>query len=64
MGYIICSIITRRTVLGPPCISWPLVTGVAGAGTGVAAFWVPVKACAACSAAWADAFWKIKQTID
>lgn len=23
-----CSIITRKTVLGPPCISWPFVTGV------------------------------------
>lgn len=60
MGYIMCSIITLSTVFGPPCMSCPLVTGVEGAGTGVAEFCVPVKACAACSAAWAEAFWKIQ----
>lgn len=41
MGYIICSIITLRTVLGPPCISWPFVIGVAGVVTGVVEFCVP-----------------------
>lgn len=62
IGYIICSMITRRTVLGPPCISWPFVmAGVWDAG--VAAF-VPVKACAAWRAACADAFWKYKGIYD
>lgn len=55
-----CSIITLRTVLGPPCISWPFVIGVAGADTGVVEFCEPVvvvvSACAACNAACADAF--------
>lgn len=59
-----CSIITLRTVLGPPCISWPFVIGVAGADTGVVEFCEPVvvvvNAWAACNAACADAFWKRK----
>lgn len=33
-----CSMITLRTVLGPPCISCPFVIGVAGADTGVVQF--------------------------
>jgi hypothetical protein len=56
MGYIMCSMMTRRTVLGPPWMSCPLVTGVAGVDAGVIEFCVPVMAWAACRAACADAF--------
>lgn len=45
-------------MFGPPWISWPFVTGVAGVDVGVTEFWLPVRACAACKAAWADAFCK------
>lgn len=51
-----CSMITLRTVLGPPCMSWPFVKGVAGVEAGVPEFCVP-SAWAACRAACAEAFW-------
>lgn len=48
-------------MLGPPCMSWPFVIGVAGVDAGVTEFWVPVSAWAACKAAWAEAFWNEKK---
>lgn len=48
-------------MLGPPCMSWPFVIGVAGVDAGVTEFWVPVSAWAACKAAWAEAFWNKKE---